>query len=145
MSAPDAVAQFEAASVAGDIDALVGTLAPNAELISPLGANFVIRGHADLRVLLGAIYSTIHDLQWGAWIGDDRRVVMTGHAKVGPLRIGDAVIVDIAADGSIERLQPHLRPWLATTLFALVMMLKMGRHPGLLQRSWPPADARVAA
>jgi hypothetical protein len=143
MSSADAVAQYEAASAAGDIDALMRTLAPDAELISPLVANLVIRGHKDLRVLMEAVYSTIHDLRWIKRIGDDRGVVMVGEAKVGPLRIGDAVIVDLAADGSIERMRPHLRPWLATTLFALMMVPKMGRHPGLLRRSWRPAGSRL--
>ena len=117
------------------------TLAPNAELISPLVANFVIRGHEDLRVLMVAVYGTIRDLRWCKRIGDDRRVVMIAEGKVGPLRIGDAVIVELAADGSIERMRPHLRPWLATTLFALMMVPKMGRHPGLLRRSWLSAGS----
>ena len=45
MGSSDAVARYEAASAAADIDALMTTLAPDAELISPLVASGVIRGH----------------------------------------------------------------------------------------------------
>lgn len=142
MGSPDAVAHYEAASAGGDIDALMKTLAPDAELISPLVASGVISGHKDLRVLLEAVYTTIHDLRWIERFGDDRRVVMIGEAKVGPFRIGDAAIMELAEDGSIRRIRPHLRPWLATTFFALRVLLKVGKHPGLLRRSWHPACAR---
>ena len=91
-----AIARCEAASKAGDIDALMRTLTPDAELVSPIVASFVIRGQKDLHILLDAVYGTIHDLSWGARIGDDDRVVMFAEAKIGPLRIGDAVLVDLA-------------------------------------------------
>ena len=136
MSAAEAVAGYEAASTAGDIDALMGTLAPDAELVSPLVAGLVIRGHADLRLLLGAVYGTIHDLRWVERVVDGDRVVMRAEARIGPLKIEDLVLVDLAADGSILRMRPHLRPWLATTFFALRMAPKMAGHPGLFRRSW---------
>jgi SnoaL-like domain len=142
MGSADAVAQYQAASAVGDIDALMKTLAPDAELISPLVASAVIRGHKDLRVLMEAVYTTIHDLRWSERLGEDHRVVMLGEAKVGPFRIGDAAVFELAEDGSIQRIRPHLRPWLATTFFALRMLLKVGGHPGLLRRSWRPAYSR---
>jgi hypothetical protein len=144
MGSADAVAQYEAASAVGDIDALMKTLAPDAELISPLVASAVIRGHKDLRVLLEAVYTTVHDLRWNERLGDDHTVVMIGEAKVGPFRIGDAAVIELAQDGSIRRVRPHLRPWLATTFFALRVLLKVARHPGLLRRSWRPAYIRAA-
>jgi hypothetical protein len=136
MGAADAIARYEAASAAGDIDALMQTLAPDAELISPLVANGVISGHEDLRVLLHCVYSSLHDLRWTERFDHDRTVIMIGEAKVGPFRIGDAAIVELAEDGSIRRIRPHLRPWLATTLFAVRVLSKVARHPGLVRRSW---------
>lgn len=143
MGSTDAVAQYETASAAADIDALMETLAPDAELISPLVANAVIRGHKDLRVLLEAVYTTIHDLRWSERFDNDYTVVMLGEAKVGPFRIGDAAVIELAEDGSIRRIRPHLRPWLATTFFALRVFAKVAKHPGLLRRSWRPADSRL--
>lgn len=54
----DAVARYRAASEANDLDALMETIAPDAELVSPLSGRMVFRGRDDLRVLLGAVYST---------------------------------------------------------------------------------------
>jgi hypothetical protein len=142
MGSADAVAQYQAASAARDVDALMETLAPDAELISPLVASAVIRGHKDLRVLMEAVYTTIRDLRWSERLGDDHRVVMIGEAMVGPFRIGDAAVIELAEDGSIRRIRPHLRPWLATTFFALRVLFKVAGHPGLLRRSWRPAYAR---
>ncbi len=136
MGSDDAVARYERASAAADIDAVMRTLAPDAELISPLVANGRIRGHEDLRVLLEAVYTSLHDLRWVDRIDDDHRVVMVGEAKVGPFRIGDAAIIDLAEDGLIRRIRPHLRPWLATTFFALRVLPKVAMHPGLVRRSW---------
>jgi SnoaL-like domain len=145
MGSADAVTQYEAASASGDIDALMKTLAPDAELISPIVANAVIRGHNDIRVVMKAVYTTVHDLKWREGFGDDHRVLMIGEAKVGPFRIGDAAIIELADDGSIRRIRPHLRPWLATTLFTLRVLLKVSRHPGVVRRSWRPEQSRLHA
>ena len=34
-----------------------------------------------------------------------------------------------------KRIRPHLRPWLAITLFALLLGPKIARHPGVLRRA----------
>ena len=138
MGSDDVVAQYESASAAADIDALMKTLAPDAELVSPLVGSGVIRGHGDLRILFDAVYTSLHDLRWVERIGDDHRVVMIGEAKVGPFRIGDAAVIELAEDGLIRRIRPHLRPWLATTVFALRVLPKVAMHPGLVRRSWHP-------
>jgi hypothetical protein len=40
-----------------------------------------------------------------------------------------------AADGRIRRISPHLRPWLALTLFALVLGPQAARRPGMIRRA----------
>jgi hypothetical protein len=42
---------------------------------------------------------------------------------------------DLADDGRISRIRPHLRPWLATTLFALLLGPQVARHPGVVWRA----------
>jgi ketosteroid isomerase-like protein len=49
----DAGSHYCAASQAGDMKALVETLAPDAQLISPISGRMVFRGKGDLRVLHG--------------------------------------------------------------------------------------------
>ncbi|HKI67797.1 MAG TPA: hypothetical protein VJ989_11075 [Solirubrobacterales bacterium] len=49
--------------------------------------------------------------------------------------MSDAMAFDLAEDGRIRRIRPHLRPWLATTLFALLLSPQVGRHPGVVRRA----------
>jgi ketosteroid isomerase-like protein len=51
----DTIAEYRAASEANDLDRFVDTLAPDAELISPLLARGVIGGKDDLRLLFAAV------------------------------------------------------------------------------------------
>jgi hypothetical protein len=131
----DAVGRYRAASEANEIDALVDTLALDAELVSPLSGRMVFRGREDLRILLGAVYGSLSGLRWDHELGDDRIRVLTGECRIGPLRLGDAMIVELGADGQVQRLRPHLRPWLALTAFALVVGPKLATHPGVLWRA----------
>ena len=43
--------------------------------------------------------------------------------RLAGLRLDDAMVFDLTDDGRIRRIRPHLRPWLATTIFALVSAL----------------------
>jgi hypothetical protein len=132
----DAVTRYCAASEAGDIDALMATLAPHASLVSPLSATAVFRGHDDLRVLLSAVYGSMSELRWVEQLGEGTAMrVSIAEGRVAGARIGDAMVFELDNDGQIRRIRPHLRPWLATTLFALVLGPKVARHPGLVRRA----------
>jgi hypothetical protein len=131
----DAVARYRSASEANDIDGLVETLAPDIELVSPISGRMVFRGRDDLRILLGAVYGSITELKWREELGDGTARVVIGDGKVGPLKFGDAMLFELADDGRIRRIRPHLRPWLGTTLLALKLGPKVGRHPGLVWRA----------
>jgi hypothetical protein len=131
----DALDRYLAASSANDIDALMGTLAPDAEVFSPISGRMVFRGHDDLRVLLGAVYGSLNGLRWGEAIGEGPARVVVGDAGIGPVRLGDAMVFELADDGRIKSIRPHLRPWLALTLFALVLGPKVARHPGIVLRA----------
>jgi hypothetical protein len=49
---------------------IMSTLAPDAELESPLSGRMVFRGHGDLKVLLAAVYGGLSDVTWQPIIGD---------------------------------------------------------------------------
>lgn len=134
----DAVAQFRSASERNDIDALMQALSHDAQLISPLSGRLVFRGREDLRILLGAVYGTMTGLRWSRELADGDTRVVIGEGRIGPLKLGDAMILELTADGLIRRIHPHLRPWLATTLFALMLGPKLVRHPGVLVRAARP-------
>jgi hypothetical protein len=131
----DAIAGYRAASESNDIDALMATVAPDAEVVSPLSGRMVFRGDDDIRLLLGAVYSTVREMRWTEEVGDGPARVLVGTFKVGPLRASDAMAFDLGEDGRIRRIRPHLRPWLATTLFALLLGPRVGRHPGVIWRA----------
>lgn len=131
----DAVSRYMRASEANDIDAMMETFAPDAELVSPISGRMVFRGTDDLRHLLTAVYGSMTGLRWGEQVGDGTVRAVVGEAAVGPMRIGDAMVFELAGDGRIQRIRPHLRPWLALTLFALVLGPKVARHPGVVRRA----------
>lgn len=131
----DAIAEFRAASEVNDLDRFLDTLAPNAELVSPLLAHGVIRGKKDLRLLFVAVYGSLSEVRWTEEIMDGDRGFMLAKARLGPFRIDDAMVFELAPDGRIQRLRPHLRPWLASTWFALTVGVKVARHPGVLWRA----------
>ncbi len=131
----DAVARYRKASEANDIDGMMDTLAPDVELVSPLSGRMVFRGRDDLRVLLAAVYDSMVGLRWRHEVGDGNVRVVIGDGKVAGLKLGDAMVLELADDGRIKRIRPHLRPWLALTVFAITLGPKVGRHPGVVLRA----------
>ena len=131
----EAVARYRAASEADDIPGMMATLAPDAELVSPLSGRMVFRGHDDLRILLTAVYGSMTGLRWREQVGDANMSMILGESRIGPLKLGDAMVLELDDQGRIRRIRPHLRPWLSLTLLALVLGPKMGRHPGVIRRA----------
>jgi len=131
----DAVSRYRAASEAGDIEGIMAALAPDPEVVSPLSGRMVFRGRDDVEFLLGAVYGSLNNLRWTHAVGEGDHRVVLGHARIGPVRMTDAMVFELAPDGRIRRISPHLRPWLALTLFALVLGPKVARRPGVILRA----------
>jgi hypothetical protein len=131
----DAIASYCAAAAAGDIDALMATLASDAELPSPVIGRARFRGQDDLRFLLGAVYGMLTELRWERPIGEGSSRVAVAHARVGGLRIDDAMVFELDEHGLIRSVRPHLRPLLALSLFALMTLPRIGRRPGVVLRA----------
>lgn len=131
----DAISRYRIASEAGDIGGMMETLTPDVEVVSPISGRMVFRGSDDVEVLLSAVYGSLKGLRWTETIGEGERRVAVGSARLMGVRLTDAMVFDLAPDGRIRRIGPHLRPWLALTLFALVLGPKVGRHPGIVWRA----------
>ena len=131
----DAVARFCAASVTNDVDGMMTALAPDAELVSPMFARTVVRGHDDLRVVLEVVFGGLRNLHWQVFIGDAQTRVAVGDARIFGLRIYDAMVIDLDDAGRIRRLRQHLRGWLPVTVRMLEVGLKLGRYPRLVGRA----------
>ena len=130
-----AIDDYCVASQANDMDGLMRTLAPDVELVSPLSGRLVFRGREDLSVLLRAVYATLRDLRWSGHLEDGGNGLVIARARVGPFRIDDAMVFELGPDGLIDRMRPHLRPWLAMTFFALLLGGRMAGHPRVLWRA----------
>ena len=131
----EAVARYLAASEAGDIDAVVETLTPDVEVVSPISGRMTFRGRDDVRTLLSAVYGSLRDMRWREPVGDGRHRVALGDMRLGPVAMTDAMVLELASDGRIQSIRPHLRPWLALTLFAAVLGPKVARRPGVVRRA----------
>ncbi|WP_156426670.1 nuclear transport factor 2 family protein [Mycobacterium sp. IS-3022] len=131
----DAVAVFCDATRVTDVDRIMGTLSRDAELISPLSGRMVFRGHDDLRTLLAAVYGGLSDLTWREVIGGGSTRVAVSDARIAGLAITDAMVFELDDAGFIRRIRPHLRPWLAITVFAVLLGPKIARHPRAVRRA----------
>lgn len=134
----DAIDRYRAASANGDVDGFMSLLADDAELVSPISGRMVFRGTRDLRILFDAVYGSLTGLEWREQVGDGSVALLRGEARIGPFRLGDAMVFELAPDGRIQRIRPHFRPWLGLTAFALVVGAKMARHPGVVVRALRP-------
>lgn len=131
----DGLSRYLSASEAGDIDGVVGALTDDVEVVSPISGRMVFRGRDDVGILLGAVYGSLRDLRWTDVVGEGAQRVALGRTRIGPVWMTDAMVFELAPDGRIRKISPHLRPWLALTLLAMVLGPKVGRRPGVVWRA----------
>jgi hypothetical protein len=94
----------------------------------------VFKGRDDVVALLTAVYGVLRDVRWEPQVGAGAQRLAVAQARVGPMRIGDAMVFELDGEGQIRRIRPHLRPLLATTLFFLMLGPRIARVPGVLVR-----------
>ncbi len=131
----DAIQRYRVASEAGDIGGIMAACAPDVEVVSPISGRMVFRGQKDVEFLLIGVYGSLKGLRWTDPLGDGTRRVMVGEARLLGVRLTDAMVFDLDADGRIRRVGPHLRPWLALTLFVMVLGPKVSLRPGVVLRA----------
>jgi hypothetical protein len=131
----DAVSRYCEATAVGDIDAFMATMTDDVEVVSPISGRMVFRGREDVRFLLGAVYGTLAGLRWTGVIGEGDTRVAVGEARIAGVGMTDAMLLELAPDGRIRRIGPHLRPWLALSIFALLLGPKVARRPGVVRRA----------
>lgn len=131
----DTVARFCVASETNDVEGMIATLAPDAELVSPAFAHWVVRGHTDLRVMLDVFFSGLRGLQWRQLVGEGQTRIAIGDARVYGVRIYGTMVIDLDDAGRIQRLRIHARGWLPLTVKMLDVVLKFTRYPSVVGRS----------
>lgn len=114
----------------------MGTMTENAEMVTPLSNRAVVQGRDDLRVVFAAFLPVLsRDLHWRIRVGDAHTTVAVADARIGGMRVEDAMLIEHDADGRILRVTPHVRPWLGLTVSALVMGPKLMLHPRTMRRA----------
>lgn len=88
-----------------------------------------------MAALLSTVYGMLREVRWEPPVGDGGQRLAVAEARVGPLRIGDAMVFELDGEGRIARVRPHLRPLLATILFSLMIAARVARTRGLLIRA----------
>lgn len=131
----DGLSRYLSASEVGDIDGVMSALTDDVEVVSPISGRMVFRGRDDVGVLLGAVYGSLRELRWTDVVGEGEQRVALGRTRIGPVWMTDAMVFELTPDGRIRKISPHLRPWLALTLLALVLGPKVGRRPGVVWRA----------
>ncbi len=131
----DSISRYRSASEAGDISELIEATAPEVEVVSPISGRMVFKGRDDVEFLLSAVYGTLSGLRWKQEIGEGGHRVLYGEARLWGVRMTDAMVFELDGEGRIRRISPHLRPWLALTLFAIVLGPKVGFRPGVVWRA----------
>jgi hypothetical protein len=131
----DSISHYRSASEGNDIARLMEATTADVEVVSPISGRMVFRGQRDVEFLLRAVYGSLRGLTWKQEIGDGDHRVLYGEARLLGVRMTDAMVFELAPDGRIRRISPHLRPWLALTLFAMVLGPKVGFKPGVVLRA----------
>src|SRR5689334_18777605 len=106
----NSIHQYRTASEAGDISSLMEATTADVEVVSPISGRMVFRGRDDVEFLLAAVYGTLSGLEWKQEIGEGSHRVLYGEAKLGPVRMTDAMVFELDGEGRIRRISPHLRP-----------------------------------
>lgn len=131
----DHVGAYCRASERADVDALMATLAPGGEMVSPLAGGATFRNPDDLRILFAAVYGSLTDLRWEERYRDGSVHTVLGRARVLGREVHDAMVIETDDEGRLRRIRPHLRPRSGLTAFALAIGPRMIRHPGVLTRA----------
>lgn len=131
----DAVPRYCAAVEAGDMTALAATLAPDVHLPSPVIGSADFKGRDDVTKLLTGVYGMLHDVRWEPPVGEGAQRLAIAEARVGPMRIDDAMVFELDAEGRIVAIRPHLRPLLALMLFAVMIAPRMLGSLGVVLRA----------
>lgn len=122
--------RFRAAAQAGDVQALLDTLAEDVELYSPISDRVTFRGRAELGELMRSVFATLEDIHYFADVGDARTRVLFDRASVGGEALEQAIRVELNDRHQIERLTIFFRPLPGLTTLAAALAPRVARRRG---------------
>jgi hypothetical protein len=126
-------ARFRRAVEAGDVEAVIETLAPDVVLNSPITDRVVFRGRDEVRVLLRSVFATIGDIRYFADVGDERTRALFYRANVGGHPLEEATRVELDGQGQISEITLFFRPLPGLATLTAALAPRMARRHGRLR------------
>jgi hypothetical protein len=119
---------YRQASERKDVAGMVACLAPDVVLVSPITDGFAFRGREQLRALLEDVMAVVDDVRYTTDVGDGSTRVLRLEARVGPQRLVEALLVELAPDGLITRMELFVRPLPGLTTLAAALGPRVARR-----------------
>ncbi len=110
--------RLRAAMRAGDVDALLTTLAPGAVVRSPISSSARIEGHGEIRAVMSAVLAEISGLEYVREVGQGADRALVARARVGRQVIEEAVWLRFDNSGLINEMTLYVRPLAGLTALA---------------------------
>jgi hypothetical protein len=122
------LAAYRAAYDARDVGALIATMRPDVELISPITDRFAFRGHAQLRALMEDVLAVVDDAEHLVDVGDERTRVMKLSGRIGRQRFSETLLFVLDEDGLIASIEIFVRPLPGLTAMAAALGPRVARR-----------------
>jgi hypothetical protein len=119
---------FRAAVEAGDLDAMIGNLAPDVSFHSPVTFK-PFEGRDAVAVVLGAVVQVFDDFRYTDELAGEGTLALVFEARVGDRQVQGMDLLRFDAEGLIEDFTVMVRPLSA----ALALRDAMGRQLGLVK------------
>lgn len=137
---PATTARLRQAGEVKDVEGVVGTLAADAVLRSPITDRVVFRGREEIREVLQSVFASVSDIHYFADVGDQRMRALFYRANVGGEPLEEAMRIELNEDAEIAELTIFYRPLPGLTSFAAavgprVAKRRHGRIRSLLARA----------
>jgi ketosteroid isomerase-like protein len=129
-AAQDSIAQWRAATEAGDADAAAAALAENVILVSPLTDQFAFEGKQQVRELLKSVFEVMTGIRFSAQVGSGTSVVLSASATVRGRSLDESQHLELDADGLIVRITLYMRPLPAVTALLRGLGPRVARRQG---------------
>jgi hypothetical protein len=132
-------ARFRAAVEAGDVEALIETLAPDSVLHSPITDGFKFTGDDEIRGLMPDVFAVVEDIHYTEDVGDAHTRALFYTARIGTVNVEEATRVRLDDDARVTDVTLWFRPLPALTA------LMAGLGPRLAKKNGRARGAAAAA
>jgi hypothetical protein len=125
-----AVGDYRRAMVAGDVAAVVATLAPDVVLNSPITLRHQFRGREELREVIAAVLAEVDDIDYDREVVDGSTCILFGSGTVRGQRIDETLLIQLDKTGAIGEMTLYVRPMPGLMALAAALAPHIGPSRG---------------